>query len=103
MQLELQVKPSVWVMGEPLLTPVMVADAVWLMAVLPLVLLLRDPGSASPRLPDASVPPVYVPVTAVVSETAEPFPSLTSVIAPMRLVLTASEYDPGAVTVNCTV
>ena len=100
----LQVKVSVWVFATPLLTPSMRAVAVWLMVTdwsVPAFMI--TPGSGRPRLPDVSVPPVWLPVTALMSACAlQPEESAIRFRSPERLVLTVRKYAPGAVTVTST-
>ena len=99
-----QVKVRVCAWGAPLLVRLIVAEAAWLKGTLVvLVPAPMLPGSTRLKLPDASVPPAKVPVSAPMS--AEPLQSsasLTRFMSPTRWVATAREYDPGAVTLNET-
>src|SRR5690606_39619137 len=90
-QLDVQVKRSVWLTGEPLLTPVITAEPDWSNGTLALLPPFeRLPGSARLRVPDVSVPPLNEPVTPLMSALALPPPSSTRVSAPRRTVLTLS-------------
>jgi hypothetical protein len=81
----LQVKRRVCDFATPLLVPVMTAfaDRSKFESVLPVEFTL--PGSVRLSVPDASVPPVWVPVTGLMSTWAES-PSSTVVKAPLTLV-----------------